>query len=169
MQVSAPPEACVLVVADWAVDPHDVVAACVQRPDAALFVLMVPAWLHGLDWAGDPTASAPCARRQLDALAALASAAGLRVQVAAVGDPDPLSAIADTLADHDGTEIAIFARRRRRFGGSRPWDLVNRAARLTGLPAARIAASPASGRRGRRGWAAWRGGGHCDADAFQAA
>lgn len=51
MQISAPTEARVLVVADWTIDPHEVVAACAQRRDGAVFVLTVAAWLHGLDWA----------------------------------------------------------------------------------------------------------------------
>jgi hypothetical protein len=133
-----------------------------------VFVLTVPAWLHGLDWAGDPTASAPCAQRQLDAIASRSRACGLDVEVAGVGDPDPLSAIGDTLDSHGATKILLFARRRR-IGGSHPWDLVHRAQRLTGLPVKRIAASPAPGARGAYGWALLRGGGHCDADARQAA
>jgi len=168
MQVNASAEARVLVVADWTVDPHEVVAACAERRDGAVFVLMVPAWLHGLDWAGDPTANAPCAQRQLDAIASLGRASGLDVEIAGVGDPDPLSAIDDTLDSHAATEILLFARRRR-IGGVHPWDLVHRAQRLTGLPVRRVAASPAPGRPGRRGWALLRAGGHCDPDARQAA
>jgi hypothetical protein len=170
MQISAPTEARVLVVADWTIDPHEVVAACAQRRDGAVFVLTVPAWLHGLDWAGDPTASAPCARRQLELVAAIATAAGVPVELAGVGDPDPLSAIVDALdADAHGATEILLLERRRRFGGSRPWDLVHRVQRLTGLPVTRMAASPATGSSGRRGRAAWRGGGHCDAEGPRAA
>jgi hypothetical protein len=167
MQVNARTAARVLVVADWTVDPRDVVAACAERGDEAVFVLTVPAWLHGLDWAGDPAASAPCAQRQLDAIASLSRASGLDLEVAGVGDPDPMSAIGDTLDAHGATEILLVARRRR-IAGSHPWDLVNRAQRLTGLPVRRVAASPAPG-LGRRGWAVLRGGGRCDPHVRQAA
>src|SRR3954465_14258302 len=62
-----------LVVADWAIDARDVVAECRRRAerDAAVFILIVPAWLHGLDWAGDPRAAVPCAQRQPLTLARL--------------------------------------------------------------------------------------------------
>jgi hypothetical protein len=33
---------------------------------APTFGVLVPAWLHGLAWAGDPAASVPCAERQLE-------------------------------------------------------------------------------------------------------
>jgi hypothetical protein len=48
----------VLVVADWTTDPEAVVAACIERRELSSgdFALLVPAWLHGLDWVGDPAA-----------------------------------------------------------------------------------------------------------------
>ena len=81
----------VLVVADWAVDPHGVLAACRRRAasGAARFAIVVPARLHGIDWIGDPYASRPCAGQQVDALVRLAGQAGIEVELAAVGDPDP--------------------------------------------------------------------------------
>lgn len=79
---------------------------------------MVPAWLHGLDWAGDPAASVPCAQRQLDKLADLSIRARLDVEVRGVGDPDVISAIGDALDGRDAAEILLFERRRRR-GASR--------------------------------------------------
>src|SRR5688500_9433972 len=92
----------VLVVADWSVDPHVVIASCSARACAGVsFALVVPAWLHGLGWAGDPRASLPCARRQVDLLVGLSRAAGLELVAAEAGDPDPVAAIADALRDHD--------------------------------------------------------------------
>lgn len=84
-----PRSPCVLVVADWTVDPRAVVVACNRRDDRhrASFVLVVPAWLHGLDWAGEPSASVPCARSQLQILIDLCDAAGLDVGATTVGDP----------------------------------------------------------------------------------
>ena len=55
------PRRRVLVVADWAIDPHGVVEMCERRMDdcAPGFSFLVPAWLHGLGCAGDPNGSAP--------------------------------------------------------------------------------------------------------------
>jgi len=41
--------------------------------------VVVPAWLHGLDWAGDPFVSVRCARRRTELLNALSVDAGLDV------------------------------------------------------------------------------------------
>ena len=66
----------VLLVADWAIDPHAVVRQATRHDQMhpTVYGLLVPAWLHGLDWAGDPEASVPCARRQVDAIRGLARA-----------------------------------------------------------------------------------------------
>src|SRR3954462_9149616 len=79
----------VLLVADWTVDPYAVLAEAQRRRrerPATAFGTLVPAWLHGLDWTGDPGASVPCACRQLAAIGELAAAAGLLVETAVVGD-----------------------------------------------------------------------------------
>lgn len=158
----------VLVVADWSVDPYGIVAACRRRAaeGEVTFAIVVPAWLHGLDWAGDPNASRPCAHRQLDNLLRLTAAAGLRVVGANVGDPDPTSAIDDARADYGAGEI-LLCPRARRF--SHPLDLASRLRRSTGLPIHEIAARPASGIRERRGLNVLRGGGHCPAENLQVA
>lgn len=155
------PAARVLVVADWALDPYGVMAACRRRAAAepnATFAFVVPAWLHGLDWAGDPYASRPCAARQLDTLERLASHAGLRVAGAKVGDPDPTSAIEDARAGFVTSEIMLFARPR---WLRHPLDLVSRIRRSSQLPVHEIAirATPRSGER--HGWSVLRSGGHC--------
>lgn len=147
----------VLVVADWAVEATDVVAECRRRAetDRALFVLMVPAWLHGLDWAGDPRAAVPCARRQLATLARLCLDAGLRVEIAGVGDPSPISAIGDALAGHAATSVLLCTRGR--HVPAHPLDLVHRVRRVTGLPVHRVTLR------------AGEAGGHCLAEAPLAA
>ena len=132
----------VLITADWAVDPHAVVAAAAERAEAgpAEFLLVVPAWLHGLDWAGDPRASAPCAHAQVRRIAELCAAAGLAVAAARVGDPDPVTAISDLLGDRHADELLLCTRRR--------GLLAYRARRATGLPVRHVEArGPAAGRR----------------------
>ena len=156
-----PAAARVLVVADWALDPYGVMAACRRRAAAepsVTFALVVPAWLHGLDWAGDPYASRPCAARQLETLERLASHAGLDVVVAEVGDPDPTSAVEDAHTGFVATEIMLFARPRRlrhRF------DQVSRIRRFSQLPVHEVSirATPSNGERHRLGFL--RSGGHC--------
>jgi hypothetical protein len=145
----------ILVVADWSVDPHAVVATCVASGDAASFVVTVPAWLHGLDWAGDPAASAPCAQRQQQTIVGLARAAGLALEDAGIGDPDPITAIGDAVDAHGVAEVILFTRRRR-LTASHPWDLEHRAQRLTGLPVHQLAVPAAET-------------GHCHDDARLAA
>src|SRR3954452_22200093 len=147
----------ILVVADWTIDARDVVAECRRRAerDAAVFVLIVPAWLHGIDWAGDPRAAVPCAQRQLLTLARLCVDAGLRVEVAGVGDPSPISAIGDALAAHAATDVLLCTRGR--HVPSHPLDLVQRVHRVTGLPVSRVAVR------------ADRANGHCVAEAPLAA
>ena len=74
----------VLVVADWRTDPYAVVATCRRRASQGdvRFAVVVPAWLHGLDRAGDPRASRPCAARQLETIVRLAESARLEIDVA---------------------------------------------------------------------------------------
>ena len=145
-----------LVVADWTIDPRAVVATCRAQRHATLRII-VPAWLHGLDWVGDPRASVPCAERQLERLARLCAAAGLRVESAAVGDPDPLTAIDDALDGASADEILLFARGRH-VAAHYPLSLANRAERLTGLCVQRIAAPRIRHERRRLVLA----GGHCE-------
>jgi hypothetical protein len=125
MDVKTFPVARVLVVADWAVDPYGVIAACHRRAaeGGTVFALVVPARLHGLDWVGDPYASRPCAARQLEALERIATAG----------------------------------------------SLVRRVRRASGLTVRDVAIAAPSVTRERRGWSVLRGGGHCPADAPQAA
>ena len=160
----------ILVVADWTIDPHGVIAACVKRAAqrGSSFGLLVPAWLHGADWVGDPAASAPCAQRQLETLVQLGACAGLCVDAASVGDPDVMSAIVDALNERDADEILLFERSRRAHP-AHPFDLVHRARRVTGRPVERFALRPTSGPHGGRSRRLLHGGRRCDADELQAA
>jgi hypothetical protein len=135
------PEANVLLVADWAIDPGAVVAAASARVERGTerFHVLVPAWLHRLDWMGDPTVSVPCAEAQAERLRERLDDAGIEHSGVSVGDPDPVTAMCDALADRQAGEILICAHGRRLTG--------LRAARATGLPVERVDA-PFAVRRG---------------------
>ena len=148
--------AATLVVADWAVDPEAVVATCAARDHKTELHLVVPAWLHGLDWAGDPWASVPCARRQLERIVELCLTAGLQVESAEVGDPDPLDAIGDAVRARYVGEIMLFARGRHVAAGH-PLSVARRAERLTGLPVTGVATGSGSRPKRRR----FLAGAHC--------
>jgi hypothetical protein len=146
-----------LVVADWEIDAEAVLTICRQRLAGGSAVrVVVPAWLHGLDWAGDPFASVPCARRQLDHISRLCLVAGLRVISAEVGDPDPLNAISDAVDHRPIDQILLFARGRH-VAAAYPFSVAHRAERLTGLAVHGFTA-PSALKAPRRRFAA----GHCD-------
>jgi hypothetical protein len=156
----------VLVVVDWKLDAA-ALAAVLERDVGrrGTVGLLVPAWLHGLDWVGDPSASFPCAERQLGTLARYLREAGVPIAYAAVGDPDSVTAIDDAVADWPADGILLFPPQRRLVAPA-ALSLARRVERATGLPAARssVARGPATARRG-----SWRRGGHCAAAQPQAA
>ena len=142
----------VLTVTDWTLDPDAVVAAMTRRAESrpTIFGLLVPAWLHGLDWAGDPTATVPCAERQLDTLERLCGAAGLLVGAAWIGDPDPITAAGDALLDTWPADEILLYTTARRFPAPPRLDLDSRIERATGLSVSmcRIGQPLVSRRRG---------------------
>ena len=160
MESTSNPQNKVLVVADWKADLPAVVEAIQQWHEShhASFALLVPAWLHGLDWAGDPHASVPCARRALDQISQLAAAAGLPVDSAEVGDRDPVAAITGAVSSQPVDQLIIFLGERR--SGVHPLDVARRAERATAIPAVRIAVREANGLRRPR-LQTWLGASHC--------
>src|SRR3954470_12487151 len=150
-----------LVVADWAVDARAVLSACPDPTsgDQREVALLIPACLHGLDGRGDPRASVPCARRQLETIVGLAAARGVEFTSARVGDPDVLTSICDVLTSWPADELLLCSRARR-VRLSHPLDLEWRARRLTGLAVRRLEV-PSVGRPARLGVSMrWRPG-HC--------
>jgi hypothetical protein len=127
----------VLVVADWTTDAAAVIAACRRRREreSASLRLLVPAQPPGLDWVGDPSASVPCAKRQLDGIGQRAAAAGLCFDAAAVGDPDPQAATWDAL-DWPADQL-LLCTCPRRVALPHSLHLEHRARRLTGLAVSR--------------------------------
>jgi hypothetical protein len=149
----------VLVVSDWRTDPEAIVAACVDRQERSGgdFALLVPAWLHGLDWVGDPAASLPCAYRQLATLAHLADSVGFAFDAAGVGDPDPVAAICDALDEWPADEL-LLCTRGRRAAVSHPLDLAHRTRRATGLPVSRARLRASTARSAGHRWLPLRRG-----------
>lgn len=139
----------VLTVVDWDLDAQVVVGEMRVRAQAksALFGLLVPARLHGLDWVGDPRASRPCAEGRLLELQRLCRDAGISVGSARIGDPEAVPATVEALADWPAMQILIFERKRR-VGLHSPLDLGRRVGRATGLPVTRIhlSSTPRPGR-----------------------
>jgi hypothetical protein len=140
-----------LVVADWSVDAEAVVSALQRRSDQHPheFQLLVPAWLHGLDWAGDSTASMPCAHLQAETITHLAAAAGLRFAAVGVGDPDVGAAVLDALGARRADDI-LLCMRPRRLSLSHPLDLAHRIERLTKLPVGRVEIVPVASMKSGR-------------------
>src|SRR4051812_38352249 len=150
-----------LVVADWAVDARAVLSACPHPTsgDQREVALLIPAWLHGFDWMGDPRASTPCAGRQLEAIVSLAAARGVEFTSARVGDPDVLTSICDVLTEWPADEVLLCSRARR-WRLSHPLHLEWRARRLTGLTVRRLEL-PSADRLAGRGASMRRRSGHC--------
>jgi len=151
-----------LAVVDWTLDPAAVVSDLSRhaRTRNITFSLLVPAWLHGLDWVGDPTASVPCAERQLSALQQLTNLAGVPVETASVGDPDLGAATGDLLDAWPAEEIVLYTREGHIVV---PWPFgpASRVARASGLPVSRVAVRGKESLARARRWFARRRNGHC--------
>ena len=148
-----------LVVADWSIEAEAVVLACQALVEGGTALqILVPAWLHGIDWAGDPFGSVPCAQRQLERITELSLAAGFSMAWSGVGDPDPVSAICDAVAAGGVSEILLFAGGRH-VSFAYPLSVARRAARLTGLPLQGFATAMPPQTRHRRRFA----DSHCQA------
>jgi hypothetical protein len=148
----ARPQGRLLVLADWTVDPHGVVSALSRHSRQSSVALLVPAWLHGLDWVGDPTAAVPCAQRHLGELVRLCGMAGIPVDMARVGDPDPVTSTVDALEARPASRI-LLCTRSRHFAVPPVLGLSRRLARATGVPVARVSVA---GRKNRCAAAAKR-------------
>jgi hypothetical protein len=139
----------ILAVADWDLEPAAVVSELSARVDGgpASAGLLVPARLHGIDWAGDPRSSRPCAERQLLALEGIGRQLGLQIEAAKIGDPEVVPAISDALDEWPAAEILLFDRRRR-LALPHALALPRRIERATHLPVTRIAVPTVAPQRG---------------------
>jgi hypothetical protein len=142
------PKASVLVVANRTVDSSELIAALRRRASRspASFTLLVPAVPRGLAWAADMKAGAPEAKPRAEAGARRMGMAGLELDAALVGDPDPLAAIGDLLRTRRFDEIVVATLPR----GISRWlrlSLPHRLRRLTDLPVTHVTAHPRRARR----------------------
>jgi hypothetical protein len=137
------PKARILVVANRTADSSELLAALRHRAahSPARFTLLVPAVPHGLAWATDMKAGAPEAKPRAEAGVRRMGMAGLDVDAALVGDPDPVAAVGDVLRSREFDEIVVATLPR---GVSR-WlrlSLPHRLRRMTDLPVTHVTAHP---------------------------
>jgi hypothetical protein len=114
----------------------------------ATFTLLVPAVPRGLAWAADMKAGRPEALPRAEAGARRMRLAGLELEEALVGDPDPFAAVGDVLGSGRFDEVIVSTLPR----GISRWlrlSLPQRLRRTTELPVLHVTAHP--GRPGRRG------------------
>lgn len=137
-------------------DPTAVVNALTRwaEPRSASFELLVPAWLHGLDWAGERALCATSA----DRIAESAEAAGLPFEAAEVGDHDVVAAIMDVVLSRPVDQLLVCVCERHQH--MHPFDLFHRASRATGLPVNRVVV-PDGATAGPRRARHWPGASHC--------
>jgi hypothetical protein len=143
-----------LAVVDWSLDPDDVVVALREHASGRTvrFGLLVPARLHGLQWIGDPTASRPCAERQLQSVAGRLRESGLDVGAERIGDPERVPAVSEALGDWAADEILLVDRRSLR-PAYWPLGAVRRITRASGLPVRSIPVQSAAKTGARLAWA----------------
>jgi hypothetical protein len=134
----------VLVVANQTAESEDLLSALkdrAQRGDCE-FTILIPATPHGLKWATNMDAAAGKveAGHHRDALVERLRGAGLQVEKAVVGDPDPLAAIGDacSLGSYDELVVSTLPRKVSRW---LHLDLPRKAAHATGLPVTSVEVS----------------------------
>lgn len=145
------PSASILVVANRTADSPELIAALRSRAghSPCRFTLLVPAVPRGLDWIADMKAAESEARPRAVVGAHRMRLAGLEVEDAVVGDPDPLAAVGDALRAGSFDEVVVSTLPR---GVSR-WlrlSLPHRLRRMTDLPVLHLTAHPQAAARHSR-------------------
>ena len=129
-----------LVVAGRSADSPSLIAKLAELTrdgGSPAFTLLVPAVPHGFAWATDMSAGWPDAAERAERAAERMRAAGLELEEAIVGDPDPYAAVGDVLHVRRFDEIVVATLPR----GLSSWlkiGLPARLGRLTELPIMRI-------------------------------
>lgn len=129
----------VLVIGSRAVDSPDLIVALRRRGavESARVTLLVPAVPRGFAWAADMKAGYRSAIDRAEAAAAAMRQAGIELEEAIVGDPDPLAAAGDALHARDFDEVVVAAPPPGVTGWLRP-SLAVRLRRATPVPVAEL-------------------------------
>jgi hypothetical protein len=133
----------ILVVASRTADSPELIAVLRRRADetSSRFTLLVPAVPRGLAWAADMKAGWPEALARAELAADRMRLAGLELDDAIVGDPDPFAAVGDALHSRRFDEVIVSTLPR---GASR-WlrrSLPSRLRHAMALPVAQVTAHP---------------------------
>ncbi len=141
----------ILVVANRTADSPDLIGALRRRAASApaRFTLLVPAVPHGLSWAADMKAGWPDAAARAPSGAERMRLAGLDLDGAIVGDPDPFAAVGDVLHAREFDEVVVSTLPR----GLSRWlrlSLPGRLRRATELPITHLTAHPRAARKPSR-------------------
>jgi hypothetical protein len=141
----------ILVVASRTADSPELIAALRRRSAGtpSRFTLLVPAVPHGLAWAADMKAGWPEAIARAEVAVERMRLAGLDLEGAIVGDPDPFAAVGDVLHLRAFDEVIVSTLPR---GVSR-WlraSLPGRLRRSMELPVTQITAHPRAEREPSR-------------------
>lgn len=134
-------KARVMVVANRTADSPELVEALRRRCafSPVRFTLLVPAVPYGFSWAANMKAGGPVAVARAKAGARLMQGAGLDLERAVVGDPDPVSAVGDALQTGGYDEVIVSTVP----SGISHWlrlSLPDRLRRATDIPVSHIAA-----------------------------
>ena len=133
----------VLVVGSKAVDSPDLIEALRQRGavESARVTLLVPAVPAGFAWATDMRSGYGEAVDRAEAAAAQMRSAGIELEEAIVGDPDPFAASGDVLHARDFDEVVVAVSPPGLAGWLRS-SLAERLRRETELPVAELTVQP---------------------------
>jgi hypothetical protein len=133
----------VLVVANQTAESEELLTALRERDQRGdcEFTILIPATAHGLQWAANMDAEAGKTEAQghRDALIGRLRGAGVEVDDAIVGDPDPLGAIQDACnrGSYDELIVSTLPHHVSRW---LHLDLPRKAAHATGLPVTTVEA-----------------------------
>lgn len=131
----------VLVIANRTADSAELIAALRERQSRrpTSFTLLVPAVPHGLSWAADMKAGWQEAVDRAEAAAERMRRAGVELDGAIVGDPDPFAAAGDVLHARrfDAVLVSMLPRNVSRW---LRLSLPHRIGRAFGLPVEQVVA-----------------------------
>ena len=106
------------------------------------FTLVVPAVPVGMDWLADMSAGREEAEQRLRGILRRCRTQNLPVDVAEIGDPDPMGAAMDAVNFGHFDEIVVATTRPGRVISRLGFSLADRVRRATGLPVEHVVSAP---------------------------